>query len=733
MTSMSLQDKARLSLKKAWKGLPPAARELPLKLLCLLRMGRRRHVPAAADLPVYIIGNFQAGGGISRSAQLYAGQIREKHRHCICVDSTREMLHTVKSPISDGSVRSLADIRGDTGSGTVIIHLNPPQFLFLLCRLGGKYFQRKHVVAYWAWELEDLPALWKFALRFVDAAEVPSTFTQVAVARNTDKPVTVCPHVVPEPCEVKQTFARDGKLRCLFVFDIGSSVPRKNPQSAIKAFVRAFRPEEAELTIKVIQANDGTAWHELQRLVSPHPHVHLVDGWLDDAALDRLFLEHDLYLSLHRSEGYGLTIREAMLRGLYVVATGWSGNMDFMEGERIFAVPYTLIPVNMADMPFGKVPHARWAEPDIRTTVEILRNIKEEHRKTRQDPQFLVSHESDKLCMNADPSHILRERSTVVVIVAYDNDDDTLACLAALAGLRRLPGHICLVDNSEQAGMSLFLAWQQLWKTKGLPSPVRMDAAGSVSAFLYLPLPDNRGFAAGVNAAVALLSRQNDLAYLWLLNPDTLPDPQALEALLDVAESDPNIGVVGSTLVLPTEPPTLQAAGGSGFNPFWGTSSQLLAGYSLESAMNHDENAINHQLKDIIGASMLVRAEVFQQAGPLDESYFLYGEETEWCLRIRAAGYRLAWASKSHVMHKEGGSSGARPMSRPAYVDYLMLRNRLLLLKRHYPASVPLAVLSYTMVALKRVQRGQTQRIPLVWRALRDGLSGKAGKPDIAS
>jgi len=369
---------ARLYLKKAWKALPPAVRELPLKTLCLLRMGRRRHVPAAPDTPTYIIGNFQAGGGISRSAQLYARQIREKDRHCICVDSTREMLQTVKSPTSDGSVRSLADIRGDTGSGTVIIHLNPPQFLLLLCLLGRKFFQHKHIIAYWAWELEDIPSLWKFALRFVDAVEVPSTFTQVAVARNTDKSVTVRPHVVPEPNEVKQVFAKDGKLRCLFVFDMASLCSRKNPQAAIAAFSQAFTPEEAELTIKVSQPDAYAAdWERLQALAAPHAHIRLISEWMDEASLERLFREHDVYLSMHRSEGYGLTIREAMLYGLHVVATGWSGNMDFMQGERVFAVPYTLVPVDMTDMAFGNVPHARWAEPDIQATAAILRELRE--------------------------------------------------------------------------------------------------------------------------------------------------------------------------------------------------------------------------------------------------------------------------------------------------------------------------------------------------------------------
>lgn len=86
--------------------------------------------------------------------------------------------------------------------------------------------------------------------------------------------------------------------------------------------------------------------------------------------MDELYLRHDVYLSLHRSEGYGLTIREAMLHGLYVIATGWSGNMDFMGGERCYAVPYTLVPVNL-NHGFCKGIKARWAEPDIDAAANL--------------------------------------------------------------------------------------------------------------------------------------------------------------------------------------------------------------------------------------------------------------------------------------------------------------------------------------------------------------------------
>ena len=361
----------RLCIKKTWKALPSSMREFPLKALCLLRMGRRRPVQAAAG-PLYVIGNFQAGGGLSRSVELYAKQ----NAPCLCIDVTREMLQSVKKP-ADGTLKSLKEANGEAGEGRVVIHLNPPQFLWLLCKLGRKFLRRKQLVAYWAWELEDIPPLWKFALRFIDAVEVPSTFIRDAIARNTTKPVTVRPHVVLPPSATKHAYAHDGKLRCLFVFDMASLVSRKNPQAAIAAFVRAFGPKEALLTLKVIQAKaNAPAWKELQALAAPHPHVRLLTEWMDDAALERLFLENDVYLSLHRSEGYGLTIHEAMLRGLYVVATGWSGNMDFMQGERVFAVPYALVPVKGADTFFANIPNARWAEPDIAKAADILQSIR---------------------------------------------------------------------------------------------------------------------------------------------------------------------------------------------------------------------------------------------------------------------------------------------------------------------------------------------------------------------
>lgn len=325
------------------------------------------------------------------------------------------------------------------------------------------------------------------------------------------------------------------------------------------------------------------------------------------------------------------------------------------------------------------------------------------------------------------------EQETAVIIVSYNNVDDTIACLESLSGLSTQPGCIIVVDNGSDftAGRTLFAAWQALWQRKGLPCPVISDVANESASSLFLPLAENKGFAAGNNAALALLKSKRAFTYFWLLNPDTLVDSQSLRQLLIVAEEDSVIGAVGSTLLLPTQPPVLQAAAGAAFNPLLGTTKALLAGYTLDCVQECDVAAISRKLGDITGASLLVRSKMLGDVGLMDERFFLYCEETEWCLRMRKSGYKLAWAKDSIVLHREGGSSGAHRLHKPAYVDYLMLRNRILILRAHYPLALPLASFSYALVMLKRILRGQVKRIPLVCQALWHGLSGSSGKPDV--
>lgn len=359
--------------KKCWKELPQPVRRVVLGGLCAVFVGRRAPVREDAG-PLFVLGAFRSSSGLAQGARLYAEAVRRAGRPVLLVDITAAMLQRQDFPLPDG-VLSLEEARTRRGGGTVVLHANPPQFQLTLCRLGREFLRQKRIVGYWAWELQEIPAIWKQALRYVDAVEVPSTFVREAVARHTRAPVTVLPHAVPAPPRVKQDYAADGVVRCLFSFDFSSSFERKNPLAALQAFAQAFPAGRAELTFKVSGADDSQPQFAAFRTACARvAGVRLLTQCLDAAALEALYLRHDIYLSLHRSEGYGLTIREAMRCGLYVVATGWSGNMDFMRGEKTFAVPYTLTPVNLHSGPCKGL-RTVWAEADVPAAAALLRQI----------------------------------------------------------------------------------------------------------------------------------------------------------------------------------------------------------------------------------------------------------------------------------------------------------------------------------------------------------------------
>lgn len=342
--------------------------------LCCLRV-RKRYQGVEGGEPFFVCGAFRNSSGLAQGARLYVEQCRGQGKLTHAVDVTDAMrMPRDLEPTED--TLSLRDARGMRGPGTVVIHANPPQFQLALRALGKAFLRDKRVVGYWAWELETLPPVWKQALEYVDAVEVPSEFVAGAVRRCTARPVTVRPHPAPAPARRKAGCAAGGMVRCLYIFDAGSCWERKNPEAALSAFARAFRPGEAELTFKVSNGDvEPERFAAFRAACAKVPGVRIITDTLDAAGMEALYLAHDVYLSLHRSEGYGLTIREAMNHGLHAVATGWSGNMDFMIGERAHPVPCTLVP---AAVKRGacRVAGARWAEPDVEAAAGMLRRLR---------------------------------------------------------------------------------------------------------------------------------------------------------------------------------------------------------------------------------------------------------------------------------------------------------------------------------------------------------------------
>jgi glycosyltransferase involved in cell wall biosynthesis len=268
-----------------------------------------------------------------------------------------------------------------------LICVNADRFGNLLERLEPDARWGRHTVGVWGWEVEDFPAEHAGAADLVDEVWTYSRHAATAIRAAVDKPV----HVVPLPVVERRPARRsradlgvpDGFV-FLFCFDFFSILPRKNPLGVIEAFTRAFPTPAApgsgpQLIVKSINGDKQIA--ELERLemrVLDRPDVHIRDGYLDPADHLALVGACDAYVSLHRAEGFGYTMAEAMLAGRPVIATGYSGNLEFMDERNSFLVEHSMVSIGEGADPYPAA--SRWAAPDLDQAAELMVRVVDDPR-----------------------------------------------------------------------------------------------------------------------------------------------------------------------------------------------------------------------------------------------------------------------------------------------------------------------------------------------------------------
>jgi N-acetylglucosaminyl-diphospho-decaprenol L-rhamnosyltransferase len=233
----------------------------------------------------------------------------------------------------------------------------------------------------------------------------------------------------------------------------------------------------------------------------------------------------------------------------------------------------------------------------------------------------------------------------LVVIVNYRTPGLTIDCL------RSLVTEVRSGDNSsEQIAAAIAASGWSEWAS-------------------FVPLDRNGGFAFGNNALIRpVLQSTNPPPYILLLNPDTVVRPGALKALVDFMETHPDAGIAGSRLEDPDGTPQHSAFR---FHDFlteldfgWRTRflSKLLANWNITPSVSQEIC----QTDWVAGASMIVRREVFEKIGLMDEAYFMYCEEMDFCLQANKAGWSCWYVPESRVVHLVGQSSGVTDTKKPA-------------------------------------------------------------------
>jgi glycosyltransferase involved in cell wall biosynthesis len=259
-----------------------------------------------------------------------------------------------------------------------LICVNADMVPDFVTRASEGLLERRYSIGLWFWEVSTFPQRSHEAFEHLDEVWGASEHITTAIAEASPIPVSkVRLPVVPTPPSTasRSHLGLPEDFTFLFVFDHHSILKRKNPIGLIESFTRAFTPGSgASLVLKSINADQYPEDRDRVRAAAgEHPDVHLIDSYVSAGDKSAMIASCDCYVSLHRSEGFGLTLAEAMYFGRPVIGTGYSGNLDFMTEDNSYLVEHAMRPIGPGSEPYPA--EGEWAEPDLEHAAHLLRRV----------------------------------------------------------------------------------------------------------------------------------------------------------------------------------------------------------------------------------------------------------------------------------------------------------------------------------------------------------------------
>lgn len=318
---------------------------------------------------INLIGNIRAEIGLGQSCRLLANELEASNIDFIILNYVQVSALHMNDHTWDYKLATEAKYNIN------IIHINPYELGLAYLQLDKCTWDFRYNIAFWLWELEEFPDEWTSCLPYLDEIWTPSEFASNSIRKKTNKPVITIPYYVTAPteekCKRKYFNLPEEKFLYLIMYDSGSTIERKNPLSAIEAYKMAFpvENENVGLVIKInnVQKNDINI---IIDKIKEYKNVYIITDILRKSQVNSLIKCADVLISLHRAEGFGLVLAEAMLLGTPTIATNWSSNTEFMTEENSCLVDYRLVPIEK-DCGIYKAGY-RWAEPDLKDATKFI-------------------------------------------------------------------------------------------------------------------------------------------------------------------------------------------------------------------------------------------------------------------------------------------------------------------------------------------------------------------------
>ena len=339
-----------------------------------------------------VIGPVRAGSGLGQAMRLSIDTLKSTGRDVAVIEFGLD---------NPAPIVSATPVRAPSAARRInLLHLNADMLPLAWAFLDERILERSYNIGFFFWELDQVPDVQRLALDLVDEIWVASEYNRNLYSRTVDVPVhNVGLAAAPLPelgSTSRRTFGLDEEA-CIFLatFDSFSFVERKNPHGVIDAFRAAFPLEADEPVQLVLKTHNRTrvgdphhlrVWQAIDDAVARDPRIHVVDQTLSYTDLLRFKKVCDAYVSLHRSEGWGFGLMEAMQLGVPVIATGYSGNMDFCSPETAFLVDYDLVPTRSTEYAFVER-GSRWAAPSTSSAAAAMRAVFDNphHGRTRAE------------------------------------------------------------------------------------------------------------------------------------------------------------------------------------------------------------------------------------------------------------------------------------------------------------------------------------------------------------